>query len=230
MGKIKNRVLPYLPVLVFIVAETIIYSLFMAQDIKGTGDGITLKYIGILLCVVFSASAIFFARRDAVLLTVALVFTAISDYFLLVLGDCFEVGLVTFIVAQTVYAVRIYFIRKKFSFPLLIARIVLPVVLIVTLVILSMLDFLTALACIYFPLLLLNAIEAGFTINANKRNLLFFIGLLLFICCDICVGLDNFAPVLGITLPKAITDFTRVGMWGFYLPSQVLITLSVRKD
>ena len=43
-------------------------------------------------------------------------------------------------------------------------------------------------------------------------------------------GLDNFAPVLGITLPKAITDFTRVGMWGFYLPSQVLITLSVRKN
>lgn len=42
-------------------------------------------------------------------------------------------------------------------------------------------------------------------------------GLLLFVGCDVCVGAWN----LGL-----FEDFSRVGMWFFYLPSQVLITLS----
>ena len=46
---------------------------------------------------------------------------------------------------------------------------------------------------------------------------MFAIGLLLFTCCDICVGAWN----LGL-----LPGFTRIGMWLFYLPSQVLIVLS----
>mgnify|MGYP000261717576 CR=1 FL=1 len=39
--------------------------------------------------------------------------------------------------------------------------------------------------------------------------------------CDVCVGLFQYAWLL-----PAAAGFARVGMWMFYLPAQVLITLS----
>ena len=48
-------------------------------------------------------------------------------------------------------------------------------------------------------------------------------GLTLFIGCDVCVGAFNAAPGL---LPDGLCRFAAVGMWLFYLPSQVLISLS----
>ena len=51
---------------------------------------------------------------------------------------------------------------------------------------------------------------------------MFGTGLLLFVGCDLCVGLHNLAGI-----PAPLAAFARVGMWLFYLPSQVLITLSI---
>ena len=50
---------------------------------------------------------------------------------------------------------------------------------------------------------------------------LFAVGLTLFVGCDVCVGLFN-------ALPPGSPPYSAasVGMWFFYLPSQVLITLS----
>lgn len=56
----------------------------------------------------------------------------------------------------------------------------------------------------------------------SKSLALFAWGLSLFVCCDVCVGLWN----LSVPLPPALLEFARVGMWLFYLPSQVLIVLS----
>ena len=51
------------------------------------------------------------------------------------------------------------------------------------------------------------------------------LGLLLFVGCDVCVGLHNLAG-----LPVPLSAFAQVGMWLFYLPSQVLIVLSIPKE
>ncbi len=73
----------------------------------------------------------------------------------------------------------------------------------------------------YFSNLCVNCAEA-FALCGRKglgeKDLRRFAwGLLLFVGCDVCVGAWN----LGL-----FEDFSRVGMWFFYLPSQVLITLS----
>lgn len=44
----------------------------------------------------------------------------------------------------------------------------------------------------------------------------------LFVGCDVCVGAFN-SPGLA---PAGAYQFAQVGMWLFYLPSQVLIALS----
>lgn len=69
---------------------------------------------------------------------------------------------------------------------------------------------------IYFSNLCINAAGAF----ALKKHL-FAIGLVLFILCDLCVGAYNLALYFDYTL-----NFAQVGMWFFYLPSQVLIVLS----
>ena len=53
----------------------------------------------------------------------------------------------------------------------------------------------------------------------------FGIGLLLFVGCDVCVGLHNLTGT-----PAPLAAFAQVGMWLFYLPSQVLIVLSIPKE
>ena len=57
------------------------------------------------------------------------------------------------------------------------------------------------------------------------RGRMFGLGLLLFVGCDVCVGLHNLAG-----LPAPLSAFAQVGMWLFYLPSQVLIVLSIPKE
>ncbi|MFA7367435.1 MAG: hypothetical protein WC008_03885, partial [Bacilli bacterium] len=63
-----------------------------------------------------------------------------------------------------------------------------------------------------------------------KANPLFALGLVLFVCCDIFVGLYNLSSYVQVgeivnTINTSGIDFA----WGFYLPSQVLIVLSLNE-
>ena len=79
---------------------------------------------------------------------------------------------------------------------------------------------LNLLAGLYFSQLLVNAVLA-WTLP-GRRWRLFALGLTLFVGCDVCVGAFN-SPGLA---PAGAYQFAQVGMWLFYLPSQVLIALS----
>ena len=78
---------------------------------------------------------------------------------------------------------------------------------------------LNLLAGLYFSQLLSNTILAW--TRRGRRWRLFALGLTLFVGCDVCVGLFNALP------PGSPRYFAvSIGMWLFYLPSQVLIALS----
>ena len=78
---------------------------------------------------------------------------------------------------------------------------------------------LNLLAMFYFSQLLSNTILA-WTLPAMR---IFALGLTLFVGCDICVGLFNVLPTV-----SPLFSAVSVGMWFFYLPSQVLIALSAQ--
>ncbi|MCD7840176.1 MAG: hypothetical protein LUG46_06045, partial [Erysipelotrichaceae bacterium] len=103
----------------------------------------------------------------------------------------------------------------KLGNDLWILRIILPLLIIFLTSISNPIDIL---AIIYFPQLLINTMIAW----KDYKNIgfIFTIGLTLFVCCDICVGLFNITDI------GLVHEFTRIGMWLFYLPSQVLIVLS----
>ncbi len=204
----------------FVAAEVVLYIVFMTMDLLAYGGStIVLKYIGILLCLFFSVLCAF--RGGEKLIPVALIFTAIADFFLLVIDNYYIVGLLFFLVVQSIYLFYLYRKTEKIWIPV---RIVCLIAVVVVLVIANLLNGQNLVAGIYFSMILVNMAMSW--VFGKKVRRLFAVGLTLFVCCDICVGFYN----LSWLLPTGIYGFTRIGMWMFYLPSQVLIALSMIKN
>ena len=213
----------------FAILEILIYLSFLLLD-KNINfieiDSSYFKYAGIILCLVFSLYSLIRKRSlEAIFIPCALVFTLISDCFLLLNPDpeLFIYGLVTFIITQLIYFLFLSFKNKSlFEFILnIVIRLILTLVAIVVAVSLGYKDTLTLLALSYFVELLANFVYSFSLIKLDKKYLIFSAGLLLFIGCDISVGLNNVHLFDGI-------DYSLVNymMWVFYLPSQVLLSIS----
>ncbi len=197
----------------FLAAEAALYCGFLFLDLTGTaGPGVALKYTGVLLCLAFS---LFCASRGGDrLVPPALLLTALADLFLLVVNRYYALGVLLFLGAQSAYLIRLRFSSGR-SWWLL--RCALPLCVGLALFALGQATPLNMLAGLYFSQLLVNTVLAW---TLPRR--VFALGLTLFVGCDLCVGAFN-SPGL---VPPALWQFARVGIWLFYLPSQVLIALS----
>lgn len=215
----KSPVLPF-----FAAAELILYIAFLYCDFTGAFlVGTALKYVSLLLCLLFSLDSR--KEKDGRIVCFALLFTAFADLFLLVLNRWYAVGVAVFCPVQVLYAFRL---RRLGARPIpLPLRAAVSLGVFLAVLFLRALDPVTALVCFYFPQLLCNAAES-LTLFGTRKTRLFSLGLILFVCCDVCVGLNNlsaYLPVRGTVL----FSFVSVAMWAFYLPSQVLIVLSASK-
>lgn len=207
----NKKVIPAAVTAVFLTMESLIYCAFLILDLTGWGgDTVTLKYAGILLCLLYALLCA--VRGGDRLVFPALLFTAGADWFLLVKNDHLAVGLLLFLAVQTLYLIRLRKMGAGSHFPL---RAALALFLGMAVFLLQLASVLNLLAALYFSQLLSNTVLAW-----ERRRYLFAVGLTLFVCCDICVGLFN----LGLLLP-----FAQVGRWLFYLPSQVLIVFSAKE-
>lgn len=198
----------------FLAVQALLYLSFLLLDALGAWAGLStaLKYAAILLCLALSLSQ---RRegRDHALTALALAFTALADLFLLVLDCCYPLGVAVFCAAQACYALRLGAPSLRRAG----LRLALALAAVGAVAALGLLTALNALAAVYFTQLVLNALGA---LALRPRNPLFAAGLVLFLGCDICVGLHALFP----QLPLAA-----FGMWLFYLPSQVCLTLSPKE-
>lgn len=189
----------------FIISESLIYLAFIIMDLQSI-DSTYVKYSGIVLCLIY---AIYNRKK---LQSLAMAFTLIADFFLLVLNKYYEIGLISFIIVQLIYFYFLGNIKNAYFKVFLLIRGFLIIFCSLILPLFNLMTLLNELVLIYFINLLLNALQAW--LSGNKT---LAIGLTLFVCCDICVGLHN------INAAYTIATFL---MWIFYLPSQVLIVLS----
>ncbi|MDE6259280.1 MAG: hypothetical protein K2M42_00190 [Oscillospiraceae bacterium] len=199
----------------FLGLEGVIYAAFLVLDLTGrSGLTIPIKYGGILLCLAFALLCAL--RGGDRLVPIALALTAGADWFLLVRNDCYALGIALFLCVQTVYFLRLrragagnsYFLRSGLALGAGLAVYAA-----------GMATPLNLLAALYFSQLLSNTALA-WTMKGKPWHR-FALGLTLFVGCDACVGLFNSLPAASPLFPAA-----SVGMWLFYLPSQVLIALS----
>ena len=241
--------LPISPLaIVFIVLEAIAFAAFSYIDVFTNVSSIYIKYSAVLLCVVFSAiyavKSLLLIKNNkpeaprfaaAILSFFALVFTALADLYLLVLGKKFELGVCFFICAQVLHAVRIFLLScekvrvntpRKSAAVCAGGRIIVFAAAVLIIYPFFKNDIIAPLAGGYFCLLLFNFAECFCLSFRDRRFLLLTAGFLLFIFCDVCVGLFNLSSVTQATLPKALYTAVTYGMWFFYSPSQTLIALS----
>lgn len=201
----------------FLALEAALYAAFLIWDLTIGGRGSNpIKYAGILLCLGY---ALYASRRGGSrLVPAALTLTALADVFLLLLDRHYALGVLLFCGVQALYLVRI--VRHPGGRSLWGLRIALFLLALLVLHGLGLLIPLNILALFYFTNFLCNALAS---LGCRGRNMgLFSVGLWLFLCCDLCVGLFQ-SPEL---ISPGLESFVRVGMWLFYLPAQVLIALS----
>lgn len=201
---------------IFISVEAVIFAAFSAMDLMRTGGSAPLKFAGMALCL--ACSVYISVRGGEKLVTAAIALSLAADTLLLLADAHYAVGVALFFLAQSMYFARIR--RENGERSAALARVCLFLAAIALLASLDLLTALNALVAAYITFFVCNVAQ-----SFKVKNRLFSLGLCLFLCCDICVGLFN-AP---FALPPMAKRLAGLGMWTFYLPSQVMITLSGRK-
>lgn len=193
--------------------------------------------VGVIRGLQFSAVALaflyalirLFTGKIHLFLLFGLLLTVISDFFLVLLPDVDKAfPMTTFFFAQLCYAAAIYFAGiPVLRLVHLIVRGVLSLVgiLIAVIVLWGRVDYLAIISILYFVNLLVNVVFA--LIQFWKRPFL-AVGLLLFLCCDLFIGLQSATSLGYFPLPDWLHAMVFAPFnfaWLFYIPSQTLIAL-----
>lgn len=226
----------------FICFELILYISFLYIDLMQPWNyefSSLLKFIGIVGC--FLLTLIIYENTERKiyihLMRGALLLTVISDIFLL-LTDESEKGVFTFCIVQVIYRFYLWIIHKhelnKQSrfISLYVPNILLGFISLLILHISSMsINILLGITVFYFVSIIINVIVAIKTalVLRNPFCVIFAAGMVLFLLCDINVGIFNMGDFVLINnnFIKGIYKFSTVGMWLFYLPAQVLLVMSL---
>ena len=235
-------------IFIFVGMQGVLYSAFLALDITGTGISLSnrIKFGVVILCLCYTLlRRSEDAGKELFLLRSALFFTVISDFIILFMEDSlYFYGVLTFILVQQLYGMRLILKdqpsdstagrNKLIILTLFKIGIQVAVSALVYLVLNYLgisLDRLIVVTVFYFVSLVTNtiySIRIAILLRGVRSNLLFALGMIMFLLCDINVGLFNLSDF--VSLPEHISGviytISSILMWTFYAPSQVLIALS----
>ncbi len=210
----------------FLLIELVLYALILT-----TGGLIRVFscYTSIVLCFLYTLTN--FSRKNAFVVA-ALACTLGADFFLVIMSPQEKLcGMIFFLAAQLIYAVKLN--RETRSSKLLLARVILTLFAIsaVFVVLKEKADPLAVISIAYYANLAVNITES---FTQFKKNKLFAIGLVFFILCDTVIGLQTAAgaylPIGEDSIIYKIIFMDFFLSWFFYLPSQVLISLSTNEN
>lgn len=229
---------------IFILVQLVLYGSFITLDILGRSIGFSnrIKFTVVALCFLYAINGKKRYSKQQIYLCCALAFTAVSDIIIL-FSDFYVYGVLTFIIAQLLYGMRITALYNReilasthtsplkdlglrFVFQAVICALISTLIWILDIYI----DALLVSSIFYFICICSN-LERSLRLSRcfkDKRDIrCFAIGFVLFLLCDINVGLFNLSEFMplgeGYTI---IYTLSSILMWTFYAPSQVLIALS----
>ena len=122
-GYLINNKIKYI-IFSFIIIEAILYLLFLSIDFMNfkIGDSSIYRYLTVIITFLFSVIILFINKKeneniiDNILLSLALLFTLLADFFLLVIYKYIELGVSLFIIAHLFHFMRIIFINKNLCY------------------------------------------------------------------------------------------------------------------
>lgn len=221
--------------IIFYIYLFIQFLLFILTHTSFEKNDYLYCYIVVILAFLFNF--IFIKKSYSFLFTsLALLFTVIADYFLLLYDSYYLIAMSVFLCAQICYGIRVIIETKNITLRIIhiIMRISLSFIGVVLcfIVLGKTADLVSIISVIYYINLVLSCVFAFINIKDNKYNLIFSIGLLLFVCCDLFVGINNLSTYfkydnnsIFYLINNCDVNFSFI----FYIPSQVLLSISLLK-
>ena len=225
--KNTRRTLFILAVSLFVAVEI---ALGIALQVTSGRTAAACSFASVILACLFCAM---FAETSAdyVLTQTALILTVCADYFLVWSEPQIKLpAMLFFLLAQLCYAARLYHVaapKERRTQWIFRAALSFTAVIVTVSVLRSNTDALALVSMLYYANLILNLLFSCF--RFHSRTLL-AIGFLLFLLCDTVIGLDLIHTYLPIPDDALLYRIIRPGFnlaWVFYLPSQVLLALSL---
>ena len=218
-----------LRLIVFVLIELVLAIL--VQLTNGTLNTIV-SFSSVVLAFIF---ALLNYNNNNKLIIIGLFTTVCADIFLVVVDPIKQnLAMCFFSITQICYFIYIYNNQniKQQKINILIRTITIILILCLTIIILKdNVDFLSLISVFYYINLVINIICSFIVKN---KNIYLSIGLILFACCDLSIGLsimsDAYLPLKEGTFLYFIANPGFNLAWIFYVPSQTLISLSTKKD
>lgn len=187
-----------------------------------------MKFLFVVLCFIIALGSYWFrhSKRDWGYLNIAMGFTVVSDYLLLIAHNNLA-GVFTFCFVHIAYILRVTR-NKERSLSLIAASIcggAISLSLFTFVPALHRIDPLIVVGLVYASLFIQNLVaHIQYFRNDGSNRWIMLLGLILFALCDIHVLMFNLHQF--IIVPPEIGIWGRMWIWVFYAPSQVLLSIS----
>ena len=224
---LRNKAVLSLSVGVFFAAETVLGILFQT----GHGNGAHLRYATVVLACLFCI--LFFEKSwEYLTLQMALIATVWADFYLVLPPSPNQLpGMICFSMAQISYALSLCFTEKsprRLRLWLWVRMILSVIAVAATFAVLGKgADAVAVVSVFYYANLALNIAMAW---TQFPRRAVMAVGLSLFLCCDTVIGLSFLDGYLPVSETSFIYRIIHPGFdlaWAFYLPSQMLLAVSL---
>lgn len=209
--------------IVFLLVELLLFGISQFGLVEYVDE---VHYSCIVLCFLYGLYHFFMQKpknNSTGILVLGLGFTCIADYFLILRNQYYEAGVIAFLLTQICY---FFFLAAdcegfRLKRPVMLRVGFASIVSVVSMCMIKQFSLLFVVVPFYAVFFIGNIMRASLQYTAHP---LFSLGLILFFCCDICVGLSN-GELAGLTVPFARTFQWLI--WVFYIPSQVCISFYI---
>ena len=212
MDKVLNFIKNNIIIIIYSLIELVICILLLLNIVN---KEYILDYSLIIINFIMSVIIfVLFKNKFNMYIMLGMFFTCLADYNLIVLGENREIGVLFFTFAQISYMFALRINKKE----LLIRLIIITVLEVASLIICKDLySFLVFITMMYLGLFIANIIF-GFI---KKNNIIFLIGMISYLLCDICVGVSGFELFDGTQTAVILGNL----IYYFYLPGLFLMII-----
>ena len=205
---IKKNIL----ILIYSLIELVICILLLTKLIDKVN---ILRYSLIIINFIASIVILAFSRsKRSIYFCISFFFICLADYGLIILGDNYELSVTYFLFAQLALMIMMKINKLE-----LLIRLSLVIVLEVVAVLICK-DLYSIL--VFVTMIYLSTFISNITFGIiKKENIVFIIGMILFIMCDTCVGIANFE----LFTNEKLVEICEKLIFIFYIPGLYLMVI-----
>lgn len=185
-----------------------------------------IKLLAIIFCFINTlyTRKLIINKKDIMLLRLGMLFTVLADYFL-ILTTKHVTGLIFFCIVQIIYNFRYMGIKKLYI------QVIFGIIIFIISYLNTNADLVISIGLMYAILFLfsLHSSFLAYKKYPKPNNIFIILGMIFFALCDINVALYGLSIYNGLDITHINYNIIYALIWIFYIPSQILLSISGRK-